>query len=105
MNTEDQELLEIEKMLETMKDIEPAPELRGETLSKARKSWQSTSNFSYTNILTWAAVALITFSLGYFIGQSKDRLIDETSSPTKDKMGEEIKKIKKDEDKIMKSGR
>lgn len=71
MNSEDQELLEIEKMLETMKEIEPVPELRGKTLSQARKAWQNSSNFSYIIVLKWAAVAVIIFSIGYLLGMNK----------------------------------
>lgn len=71
MNTEDQDLLEIEKMLESIKDTEPAPELRGETLAQARKAWQNSSNFSYIAVMKWAAVAVIIFSIGYFLGMNK----------------------------------
>ena len=71
MNTEDQDLVEIEKMLESIKDTQPSPELRGETLAQARKAWQNSSNFSVMLVLKWAAVALIIFSIGYLIGVNK----------------------------------
>lgn len=71
MTNEDQELVEIEKMLESMSDTTPPPSLRGETLNRARHAWQKSKNFSYRHIIVWAAAALLIFSLGYFIGMNK----------------------------------
>ena len=106
MNTEDQDLLEIEKMLESMKDTEPAPKLRGETLTKARKAWQNTSNFSYSLVLKWAAVALIIFSIGYLLGMNKMKSNKDNNGLDLDTAGQKIipldqnkKQEKKDEDK------
>ena len=105
MNTEDQDLLEIEKMLESMKNAEPAPELRGETLAQARKAWQDTSNFSYSLVLKWAAVAFIIFSIGYLLGMNKMKsknnngLDLDTAGQKLIPLDQKNKQEKKDEDK------
>jgi len=103
MNTEDQELLEIEKMLESMNDTAPAPELRGETLAQARKAWQNSSNFSYVVVLKWAAVAIIIFSIGYFVGMNKksnkNGLDVDTAGPKIMPIEQKNKQEKKDENK------
>lgn len=103
MNTEDQELLEIEKMLESMKDTAPAPELRGETLSQARLTWQESSNISYGHFFKWVAAAIVIFSIGYYMGTNKDyREPETTKGQDKDVTAEEFQKMEKSKDRIMK---
>ena len=103
MNTEDQELLEIEKMLESMKDTAPAPELRGETLSQARLTWQESSNISYGYFFKWADAAMVIFSIGYYMGTSKDIGEPETTKgPNQDVTAEEFQRMEKNKSRIMK---
>lgn len=106
MNAEDQELLEIEKMLESIKETEPAPGLRGETLTQARKTWQRTSNFSCFTLVKWAAVAVIIFSVGYILGVKKGNFKEETTKEVEKGINaEEFKRIEIDKDQILKGER
>lgn len=96
MTNEDQELAEIEKMLESMSETTPPPSLRGETLNRARQSWQKSNNFSYRHIVVWAAAALLIFSLGYFIGMNKKGIDNDDDINS---AGQGLPKIEKDKKK------
>lgn len=106
MNSEDRDLIEIEKMLETLKETEPAPELRGAVLGSARKTWQSTSNFSRVSLLKWAVAAIIIFSIGYYAGMLNNNRNNETvEEKSIDQTSEEFRNLEKSKDQIMKSER
>ena len=103
MNIEDKELCEIEKMLGSIQQMEPSPELRASTLSQARKKWHETKNFSNSLLLWIAAVALFIFSIGYFVGKANTKS-SVVNSEDEHKVEESLKK-ESIGDRVLKGGK